>query len=372
LNYSFYTEKLGHPNPVFGWRSKFSDYLYKADPETPVRTVKAQGGQYTGPFSWDNRPFSVEEFKRLQTFPDDYEIVGNRQDVIVQLGNSVPPQSGRILALAVIDQVFNVELPFEIKYMPVNKELGFRKRKTNLTKIYAQKAKRAIDDLRVSGRLTKNIIKKAKGVKTEYLSNGFILSDRSATGIRFDFKYEFDATQWAINVANNNNGKKNQFEINIELTPGLSSILGTKFLKLGADVGSPYSIVALWKFLEKKVKELAHKDDLIQLFGYYQYRQDSLYRFVFLNKRMRRDPFWKVASQIISGIAVGSPLPLSELSDIYDVENNVLLTVLRQLKDIGYEIRNHNTNSQIKKDHYLIPYPFATLNERSLQRLTNL
>ena len=23
LNYSFYTEKLGHPNPIFGWRFKF-------------------------------------------------------------------------------------------------------------------------------------------------------------------------------------------------------------------------------------------------------------------------------------------------------------------------------------------------------------
>lgn len=45
LNYSFYTEKLGHPNPVFGWRSKFSDFLYKADPDMPVRTIKAQGGQ---------------------------------------------------------------------------------------------------------------------------------------------------------------------------------------------------------------------------------------------------------------------------------------------------------------------------------------
>ena len=60
LNYSFYTDRMGHPKPIFGWRSKFSDYLYKADPETPVRTIKAQGGQYTGPFSWENRPFSIE------------------------------------------------------------------------------------------------------------------------------------------------------------------------------------------------------------------------------------------------------------------------------------------------------------------------
>ena len=45
----------------------------------PVRTIKAQGGQYTGPFSWENRRFTVAELKRLQTIPDAYEVVGNRQ-----------------------------------------------------------------------------------------------------------------------------------------------------------------------------------------------------------------------------------------------------------------------------------------------------
>jgi DNA (cytosine-5)-methyltransferase 1 len=61
LNYSSYTSKLGHPSPVFSWRPKFSDFMYKADPTTPVRTIKAQGGQYTGPFHWDCRHFSIAE-----------------------------------------------------------------------------------------------------------------------------------------------------------------------------------------------------------------------------------------------------------------------------------------------------------------------
>lgn len=71
-NYSFFNEQMGHPRPVFAWRSKFSDFLYKADPAAPVRTIKAQGGQSTGAFHWGNRPFSVGEFKRLHTFPDTY------------------------------------------------------------------------------------------------------------------------------------------------------------------------------------------------------------------------------------------------------------------------------------------------------------
>jgi DNA (cytosine-5)-methyltransferase 1 len=57
--------------------------------------------------------FLISELKRLQTIPDDYEIVGNRQIAIEQIGNSVPPQLGRILALSILDQVIDIELPFD-------------------------------------------------------------------------------------------------------------------------------------------------------------------------------------------------------------------------------------------------------------------
>lgn len=147
LNYSFYTEKMGHPQPIFSWRSKFSDFLYKADPEMPVRTIKAQGGQYTGPFSWENRRFSIAELKRLQTFPDVYEIVGNRSVCIEQIGNSVPPRLGRILALSILEQVMGVKLPFSMQYLSPTQKLGFRQRKRQLTKRYAEKAQEALAQL---------------------------------------------------------------------------------------------------------------------------------------------------------------------------------------------------------------------------------
>ncbi len=136
LNYSYFTEKMGHPRPLFAWRSKFSDFLYKADPKTPIRTLKAQAGQFTGPFHWDNRPFSISEFKRLQTTPDEYTIVGGRQAILHQIGNSVPSQVGRILALAVLDQVFGVSPPCPISYLTATHTLGFRKRKRDLTSRY--------------------------------------------------------------------------------------------------------------------------------------------------------------------------------------------------------------------------------------------
>lgn len=90
-NYLFYTEKRGHPAPLFKWRSRFWSFLLKLDPAQPSPTIQAQPGPYVGPFHWENRRLRLPEIKRLQTFPDDFGIVGSRRSAQVQVGNAVPP-----------------------------------------------------------------------------------------------------------------------------------------------------------------------------------------------------------------------------------------------------------------------------------------
>ncbi len=90
-NYLFYTEKRGHPAPLFKWRSRFWSFLLKLDPDQPSPTIQAQPGPYVGPFHWENRRLRVAEIKRLQTFPDTYDIVGSRRSAQKQIGNAVPP-----------------------------------------------------------------------------------------------------------------------------------------------------------------------------------------------------------------------------------------------------------------------------------------
>jgi DNA (cytosine-5)-methyltransferase 1 len=91
-NYLYYTEKRGHPNPLFGWRQRYWSFLLKLDPDQPSATIQAQPGPYVGPFHWENRRLRLPEVKRLQTFPDDYKVVGSRRSAQVQLGNAVPPE----------------------------------------------------------------------------------------------------------------------------------------------------------------------------------------------------------------------------------------------------------------------------------------
>jgi len=97
-NYLFFTAKRGHPEPLFEWRKRYWSFLLKLDPEQPSPTIQAQPGPYVGPFHWLNRRLRLPELKRLQTFPDDFVICGNRRAAQRQLGNAVPPLLAKRLA----------------------------------------------------------------------------------------------------------------------------------------------------------------------------------------------------------------------------------------------------------------------------------
>jgi DNA (cytosine-5)-methyltransferase 1 len=90
-NYLFYTDRRGHPAPLFRWRGKYWSFLLKLSPDKPAPTIQAQPGPYVGPFHWENRRLRVGELKRLFTYPDSFEFVGSRSSIQAQVGNSVPP-----------------------------------------------------------------------------------------------------------------------------------------------------------------------------------------------------------------------------------------------------------------------------------------
>ncbi len=103
-NYLYFTQERGHPQPLFGWRSRYWSFLLKLDPNRPAPTIQAQPGPNVGPFHWENRRLRVPELRRLFTFPDDYVFVGKRASVQKQIGNCVPP----FLAEQVASRVANV------------------------------------------------------------------------------------------------------------------------------------------------------------------------------------------------------------------------------------------------------------------------
>ncbi|MBI1774873.1 MAG: DNA cytosine methyltransferase [Proteobacteria bacterium] len=95
-NYLWHTDRMGGL-PLFGWRRRFWSFLLKLAKDRPAWTLQAQPGPATGPFHWSNRRLSVREMCRLQTFPNDIEIVGTYGSAQRQIGNAVPSLLAEVL-----------------------------------------------------------------------------------------------------------------------------------------------------------------------------------------------------------------------------------------------------------------------------------
>ncbi len=353
LNYSFYTEEMGHPYPIFAWRSKFSDFLYKADPTRPVRTIKASGGAYTGPLHWENRFFKYEEYKRLQTFPDKYYIYGNKQIAVKQLGNAVPPQLARILAIAIREQIFKTEFPFSLPTLESYEELSFRKTKRKLTAIYRDRAASAIQQL--------NFKESKSPLSYTYyckLHSNFLLEIIQDIG---DFEVNIHwGKQLSISVTEKNVDK---IALCIQVYPAFKWALPVDNVSLIVKATNIHAFTVAWKAFERELSINNIKDDLVQLNGYYQYAPKLKCECnFFLNVK-----YSNVLCDIISGKNIGVILPTTQFATAWNVNSSEISLIAHYLKELGYEIRNHSTNPQIDEGYWLIPYAFPTLNPSSVQ-----
>jgi DNA (cytosine-5)-methyltransferase 1 len=108
-NYLWHTER-GGGQPLFGWRTRYWNFMLKLAKDQPAWTIQAQPGPATGPFHWKNRKLSIAELARLQTFPDDLKFDCNRSDAQRLLGNAVPSALAEILGREIRQQYFGQKL----------------------------------------------------------------------------------------------------------------------------------------------------------------------------------------------------------------------------------------------------------------------
>jgi DNA (cytosine-5)-methyltransferase 1 len=110
-NYLYFTRERGYPKPLFKWRSRYWSFLLKLSPKYPSWTIQASHSNNMGPFHWKNRFLRISEIKRIQTFDDDYILIGDFKTQWRQVGNAVPPKMAQILANAILKQYFNNRTP---------------------------------------------------------------------------------------------------------------------------------------------------------------------------------------------------------------------------------------------------------------------
>lgn len=82
----------------------FKDRLKRLVLDEPSWTVIAHIGMdgYMYIHPTENRTLSVREAARIQSFPDDFEFVGNQQETYVQVGNAVPPLLGKAIGESIM------------------------------------------------------------------------------------------------------------------------------------------------------------------------------------------------------------------------------------------------------------------------------
>jgi DNA (cytosine-5)-methyltransferase 1 len=102
LKYAAYQSWLDMPVGTclsdLGFSSGFN--CCKLDPSKPARTIRKADGHIGmfGAMHWsERRRFTVAEFKRFSSFPDDFAFAGG-YEAVERIGNSVPPNLMRAIA----------------------------------------------------------------------------------------------------------------------------------------------------------------------------------------------------------------------------------------------------------------------------------
>lgn len=121
-NYSFYTSERGHPNPLFGWRTKFWYFLLKTDRTKPSLTIQAYPGNNTGPFHWENRRMAIEEIRRIQSFPDWLKIQKPYMVAHRLIGNAIPPLLAEAIGKSILEALNRSEKISEEEYRQIRND----------------------------------------------------------------------------------------------------------------------------------------------------------------------------------------------------------------------------------------------------------
>ncbi|MBD2778771.1 DNA cytosine methyltransferase [Iningainema tapete] len=377
MNYHYFTKEMGYPNPIFAWRSRFSDFLYKAEPNKPVRTIVAQLGAYSGPFHWKNRKFTLQEFKRLQSFPDDYEFAGSCNSVLKQIGNSVPPIFAEKLAMAVLQQVFAINLG--VNLLDEKEQLSFDSKKSQRAK--STRVKRLSNTECIQLNLLESVPERIGTSKIPTLSNSVkydetiyfhYLSPKlrtrltqltsSHTGSIYKLHFQRVEEICSIYVSREHNGSfintpllQYQVKFHHPIGDGLRKIICTLLSDTAQD------IPIAWDAIEDCLSRSSGYQTMMDVYGHFtephpifSLSLDVLSKeYSFLLRFAREFSRFESTKKI---------LPEEFLKSMYGSDKNFELPkVVSELRELRFDVRVHETNRTIPPGYFRCCYPF-TLN----------
>ena len=368
LNYAYFTAEMGHPAPVFAWRSKFHDLLYKVKRDEPCRTIKAQPGKFTGPFHWKNRHFTLEELKRLQTFPDDYEIVGSYGKAVEQIGNSVPPLLAEVIAVSVREQLLKPVPSLTYGTRPRGFKSTFRQRQRERSARFKALAQQANE-----GRAFLPLVKRTRSSSvTRFLSNPKDLFDRSwlAKDAKPDDAHPLyevvsieDGSHIEIQVSKRNAVSSRASTVSIA---GLSKYLpGWDTCTVLAQVDDLRDVFAVWNVVEDALTMRSQFFTLIDIYGHYANKGDAVDitgEWSLLESRS----VVALLNRFAHTSACGEFAERERVAREIAVAPDDLDNCIAELRSFRFDVRTSLTHPIIGPDRMICTYPFPLLSPRAL------
>lgn len=346
-NYLFFTAKRGYPNPVFAYRSRFSDFLYKASPNLPIKTLIASPGKYTGPFHWENRCFTVKEYMRLQGFPDSYQFVGERSDKIKQIGNSVSPKLSYIMALAIAKQIF--EKTVDLELLPKDFVLSFDSRKGKKV---------------AKTRETHAIVAKAQNSETSsFRLNNYssVVAPNSLSG-KPNVEVVIEGTIAKIKIKSDTSKKlfaKAFLEIFDTEEQLSANSRPSAVLDVTAYGESEHTIQTMWNAIDDWVIKSSNFHSLFELYGHFTEPHPVFRIKNFIIKS--EEPIALFSKHVSNFENCSRYFPREHLTQLFGFRFGIanFIQLVNLLRSYRFDIRCHETNIAIPKDVYMVSYPFT-------------
>lgn len=374
MNYHYFTKEMGYPTPIFAWRSRFSDFLYKADPDKPIKTLVARLGRYSGPFHWKSRKFTFAEFKRLQSFPDDYEFAGTLNVQLRQLGNSVAPRFARAIAAALKAQIFAGNDLVEL--LPNDYRLSFDRRKstkarqTRLSRLKAEeKIQRSLFDSTplIEETLSEDYPINGFGEKTTMdfmytsLNKKRVLLAHSDFGQEGTFHFELERRDDIIYVGVFKQLRSLPPRPAIEYRLSFKRLIGERIKAiwccLWTDTGMDIPIA--WDAIEMAIRSYSHYHSLMDIFGHFT-EPHPIFSLECSVKTLQDDPIVRFAKYFSDFKNTSVALPARKLKEIMGIAGPFdFLEEVKVLRQLRFDVRVHETNLTIPKGMFRCCYPFS-------------
>ena len=336
-NYRYFTEEMGHPNPVFAWRSRFSGFLYKMAPDDVCRTIVSQQGNYDGPFHWKNRKCTAPEFQALQGFPSSYVIPQDYVAAVKQIGNSVCPPVAEQIGKAIRYQIEGLE-EYKIPLLDENDVLGFDRRK---------------------GAKARASRKKKVNQYSDILDNK--TSDTLAEVQYESFKGEVDVrgqhSFWCFEDGNlsiicGDRTKREILHGQVDFKGGVTNKIKSIYVSVRSDYPSKHAIGFLWAAIHEAVARFTTYESLMPLYGHFTEPYPK-----FTVALSHSDDVTAGLFQDIALKYFGKNLNVS--FDDLGMTKAEALKMVEDARKYGFDARDNSTNITIPEGYIRVCYPFV-------------